>query len=423
MTANERRRYAFAAWTLCALTVAVASARLVLAIVDPASSDDASAPQVPGGGVPVATFEMVVLVVIAVTGAVVAARQPRNPIGWIFEAIAFFLGVLILTSHVYWAVALGESEPSTAAVIIAWLATWIWIPAMLPALTLLSLYFPTGRPPTPRWRWIEWLVFGAGPLMFLGTAFAPGEFEDYTVANPFAPEGALGETLAVTGWVGFAMMGVAGLGSATSLVVRFRRSADIERQQIKWVVVAVLLFAVIFVVPTEDFFGNDVGFSGLLLGLMIIAIAVAISILRYRLYDIDVVINKAVVFAALAGFITAVYTGVVVGLGRLLPVGQDNLGLAIMATALIAVAFEPVRVRVQHWANRMVYGRRATPYETLAAMTGRSAMPPTPVPHSARRHTCSPKAPGPRRRSCGSPSEGSWCRGRRPATRPPPRCR
>jgi signal transduction histidine kinase len=370
-TAEPSRHAGTAAWTLCALSVAVAAGRLALAIADPASSDASSAPQVPGGGVPVAAFEMVALTVIAVVGAVVASRQPRNPIGWIFGVIALFLGLLILFSHVYWSVALGQAEPSVGATVIAWIATWIWIPPMLLAMTLLPLYFPTGRPPTPRWRWVEWLVAAAGPSLFVGTAFVPGEFEDYAVDNPFAPGGLLGEVLLVTGWVGFAMMMTAGLGAAASLVVRFRRSVDVERQQIKWVVSTVVLFVVIFVTPTEDIAGNDVGFASLLLGLMIIAIGVAVSILRYRLYDIDVVINKAVVFVALAGFITAVYAAVVVGLGRLLPVGQGNLGLAIAATALVAVAFEPVRVRVQHWANRLVYGNRATPYETLAAMTGK----------------------------------------------------
>ncbi len=371
MTSGASSRAGIAAWTLFALSVVVASGRLVLAIADPASSDAASAPQVPGGGVPVAAFEMVALMVIALVGAVVASRQPRNPIGWIFGVIAFFLGVLILFSHVYWSVVLGQAEPSVGATVIAWIATWIWIPPMLLAMTLLPLYFPTGRPPTPRWRWVEWLVAAAGPALFVGTAFVPGEFADYTVDNPFAPGGLLGEVLLVTGWVGFATMMVAGLGAAVSLVVRFRRSVDVERQQIKWVVSAVVLFIVIFVTPTEDIFNNDVGFASLLLGLMIIAIAVAVSMLRYRLYDIDVVINKAVVFALLAGFITAVYVAVVVGLGRLLPLGEGNLGLAIAATALVAVAFEPVRLRVQHWANRLVYGKRATPYETLAAMTGK----------------------------------------------------
>ena len=297
MTTAETSRHAgTAAWTLCALAVAVAAGRLALAVADPASSDATSAPQVPGGGVPVAAFEMVALTVIAVVGAVVASRQPRNPIGWIFGVIALFLGLLILFSHVYWSVALGQAEPSEGATVIAWIATWIWIPPMLLAMTLLPLYFPTGRPPTPRWRWVEWLVAAAGPSLFVGTAFVPGEFADYAVDNPFAPGGLLGDVLFTTGWVGFASMMAAGLGAAASLVVRFRRSVDVERQQIKWVVSAVVLFVVIFVMPTEDVAGNDVGFASLLLGLMIIAIAVAVSILRYRLYDIDVVINKAVVF-------------------------------------------------------------------------------------------------------------------------------
>ncbi|MDQ3708027.1 MAG: sensor histidine kinase, partial [Actinomycetota bacterium] len=105
--------------------------------------------------------------------------------------------------------------------------------------------------------------------------------------------------------------------------------------------------------------------------LVIIPAAITVAVLRYRLYDIDLVINKTVVFVVLGAFITGVYAVIVVGVGRLLPIGAGNLGLAIAATAVVAVAFEPVRVRVQHWANRLVYGQRATPYEALAAMTAK----------------------------------------------------
>jgi signal transduction histidine kinase len=124
-----------------------------------------------------------------------------------------------------------------------------------------------------------------------------------------------------------------------------------------------------------------------LLPLIAVPAAITVAVLRFRLYDIDIVINKTVVFVALAGFITAVYAGIVVGLGRLLPIGEGNLWLAILATALVAVAFEPVRLRVQHWANRLVYGRRATPYEALAAMTaslGDSADPVAALAEAAR---------------------------------------
>jgi len=306
----------------------------------------------------------------------VASRQPRNPIGWILSSIALWVGVVIVVSDLYWTLAFGDPTPSGLAVFCAWVASWIWIPAMLPALMLFPLYFPTGRPPSPQWRWLEWVFVAAVVTVFIGTAFAPGMleevYEEYPVANPVGPDGLLGDVVKLINVLGSGFMALGILTAPIALVVRFRRSVDIERQQIKWVTSAAVLFPFLFLLPTdEEVTGDDVGFALLLLGLLIIAIAVAISVFRYRLYDIDVVINKAVVFVALAGFITAVYAAVVVGLGRLLPLGEGNLGLAIAATALVAVAFEPVRLRVQHWANRLVYGKRATPYETLAAMTGK----------------------------------------------------
>lgn len=365
------RGSAVAAWTLCALSVTVVAGRVVLAIVDPASSDASTAKGVPGGGVPVAVFEAITLVLIAVIGAVVASKRPRNPIGWIFGAIAFFLGLNTLLAHVYWAIALADPA-ATGLPFVAWLFSWVWIGATLPALTLLPLYFPTGRPPGARWRWVERAVFLAAPALFVGTAFIPGPIEETPeVDNPYAFEGPLGATFVVFGWVGFGLMLLSMVASVASLVVRFRHAQDVERQQIKWVATAFIMFIILFVAPIDNVAGDDIGFLSILVGLLVVAAAVAVSILRYRLYDIDVVINKAVVFAVLAAFITAVYAGVVVGLGRLLPVDQDDLGLAILATALVAVAFEPVRARVQHLANRLVYGRRATPYEALAAMTGR----------------------------------------------------
>jgi len=364
-------RAAWLAWAACAFTLAVAGARLALAIVDPASSDATSAPGVPGGGVPVAVFEALVLTALAVTGAMVAYRRHRNPVGWILCAIPVSLGLLILSSHVYWSLALRQVEPNSAAQFAAWLASWIWIPAMIPALTLFPLVFPSGRPPTRGWQWVQWVALAACPAVFVGTAFAPGLFEDYPVANPLGADGAPGVVVEAIGLLGFGLMLVATLAAAASLVVRFRRSRGEERQQVKWVAAAAVLFLVIFLTPTDNFAGENVGFATLLVGLLVVACAVATSVLRYRLYDIDIVINKSLVFVALAAFITAVYAAIVVGLGRLLPIGENNLGLAVAATALVAVAFEPVRGRVQHWANRLVYGRRATPYEALAAMTAR----------------------------------------------------
>jgi signal transduction histidine kinase len=120
---------------------------------------------------------------------------------------------------------------------------------------------------------------------------------------------------------------------------------------------------------------GDIGFFVLVVLLLLgVPIAVAVAILKYRLYDIDVVVRKTVVFGGLAGFITLVYVGIVVGVGALLGRGDEpNVGLSIAATAIVAVAFQPVRERVQRFASRLVYGRRATPYEVLARLSERAA--------------------------------------------------
>ena len=240
------------------------------------------------------------------------------------------LGLLILSSHVYWALALDHPEGSDAAALVAWLASWIWIPAMIPALTLFPLLFPSGRLLTPRWRPIVWVAIAACPAVFIGTAFAPGQFEDYPVENPLGAEGALEVPVQVIGGLGFALMLVAMIASAASLVIRFRRSHGEERQQLKWVTAAFVLFVVIFVTPTDKIAGDDVGFASLLLGLLIIAAAVAVAMLRYRLYDIDVVINRALVYGALTAILAGVYIGSVLLLQLVLrPLTEDsNLAIA-----------------------------------------------------------------------------------------------
>ena len=148
------------------------------------------------------------------------------------------------------------------------------------------------------------------------------------------------------------------VGGASSLILRFRRAQGQERQQIKWLAsagaVAAVVVPVMFVV--YDLVGDLVANTTIMATVLTLPLAAGVAILKYRLYDIDVVINKSVVLVVLVGFITAVYAVIVVGLGSLLPVGDGNLGLAIVATALVAVVFEPVRLRVQHWANRLVYG-------------------------------------------------------------------
>jgi signal transduction histidine kinase len=146
-------------------------------------------------------------------------------------------------------------------------------------------------------------------------------------------------------------------------VVRYRRGNGLQRHQLRWFLFALVLAAIPFLLNNNSFLSNLL----LVLFVPLLPISIAIAVLRYRLYDIDVVINRALVYGALAVFITAVYVGIVVGIGRLVGSGnRPSLALSILATAVVAVAFQPVRERVQRFANRLVYGLRATPYEVMA---------------------------------------------------------
>ena len=168
------------------------------------------------------------------------------------------------------------------------------------------------------------------------------------------------------------------LVAAFAAIRRYRRSTSVERQQLKWLAYAgaVIFVGVIVLITSRQQVGQvltalDIILLGTLVG---IPAAAGIAILKYHLYDIDIVINKTLLFGAMAAFITLVYVAIVVGIGNLLgQSGKPNLGLSILATAIVAVAFQPVRERVQRLANQLVYGRRATPYEVLSQFSGRIA--------------------------------------------------
>jgi signal transduction histidine kinase len=167
------------------------------------------------------------------------------------------------------------------------------------------------------------------------------------------------------------------LGAVVSLGLRYRRSEGEERLQLKWVVAAGVFFALtVLTVMVVSGNAKADGWVEVLLsfGLMSIPIAMGIAILKYRLYDIDVVISRSLTYGVLAVFIGVVYVWIVVGIGEILGQGDSaNVGLSILATALVAFAFQPVRRRVERWANRLVYGERATPYEVLARFSQRAA--------------------------------------------------
>jgi signal transduction histidine kinase len=307
----------------------------------------------------------------ALMGGLLALRRPENPIGWIFIAAALLSGVQVLAQE-YTVFALAEGNVRGAR-ISNWIDGFIWVPISGSVAIFVTVLFPTGRLPSRRWRWVPWI--GALGILLFTAAFTVSTETDFGLRNPFfelspdvlGPLFGLGSSLYLIGV----------MGSLASLVVRFRRSQGDQRLQLRWFATAVglltlfltLAFIGEFLTPDLEGFKRTVA-AGAILSFVAIPIATGVAVLKYRLYDIDIVINRAVVVGALGVFITAVYVGIVVGVGTLVGRG-GGIVLPGVAAAVVAVAFQPARRRAQHLANRLVYGERATPFEVLTAFSER----------------------------------------------------
>jgi signal transduction histidine kinase len=358
------------AWSLWAAAAALGAAELVFSVLNRDTNIDGNA-----GPFLDALFALVTMVLVTV-GALVASRRPQNPLGWIF-VVAGVLWSLVGFAEGYGLYSL-YTDPGAlpGGEVMAWVTQWAFIPSLFGTPALLFLLFPDGHPPSGRWRPVVWLVGLTTGAAALDAAVSPGGFDApfKSVVNPFAVEG--GAALPVLATFGWAGMVASVLVAAVSMVVRLRRSRGLERQQLKWVASAAALFALACLVGVSSYYAGQDTFGSLIivLAFMTIPIVSGYAIMRHRLYDVDLVINRAVMFGALAVFITAVYVGIVVGVSALLGrAGNPNIALSILGTAIVAVAFQPARVRAQHLANRLVYGKRATPYEVLAEFSEQAA--------------------------------------------------
>ena len=309
----------------------------------------------------------------ALMGGLLAQRRPGNPIGWIFLVASFLSGVQVLAQQ-YTVFALAGDNVQGAR-IANWIDGMIWVPITGSVAIFVTLLFPTGRLPSRRWRWVLW-TGAVGILLFTG-AFAVSTETELGLRNPFFNLGQ--DMLGPLFGIGSSLYLVAVLAALASLVVRFRRARGDERQQIRWFATAVVLVAFFI---TLSFVGEFLlrelvvfkraAAVGALLSFIAIPVATGVAVLKYRLYDIDIVINRAVVVAVLGAFITAVYVGIVVGVGTLLG-RAGGIVLPGVAAAAVALAFQPARRWAQHVANRLVYGERATPFEVLTAFSERVA--------------------------------------------------
>jgi hypothetical protein len=321
-----------------------------------------------------------------IVGALIASRRPENPIGWICLVAGLFWTLIALDDQ-YTAYGLATTGvvPFPAAVVA--LSQWLWVPPVGLLSIYLILFFPDGRLPSRRWRPLAWFSGAVMVLVSLAIALAPGPLPDLGgVRNPFGLEGY--PWIADATNVIPALLPLCTLASALSLVLRYRRSGSEQREQIKWIAFAgsfVGLMSLITVVSTLIFapeFADSTGTQPLWLGVLQdvellsfagIPVAVGIAVLRYRLYDIDVIINRTLVYGSLTATLIALYFGGIVVLQRLfvLLTGQQSTLAVVASTLLIAALFNPLRRRIQSFIDRRFYRRKYDARKTLEAFTAK----------------------------------------------------
>jgi len=362
------------AWSLCILCMALAAAGPILGLANGRTAREIFVDE---GIVTIATL----VVTFAVVGALVASHRPRNPIGWIFCAAALLQG--LSNSGYEYAIYALLTDPGSLPLgaEVSWLGQWIWAPGLGLILVFLPLLFPDGRPPTRRWRPVAWL--GA---LSIGMIMAPAMVILWPERGPalVRPEGAAEEgtshvLFVVVEFAGFPLMLLAGLAAVVSLFVRFHRARGDERQQIKWFASAAAL-ALVFIFVVEGRlvraesgpFEVIVALSGLLV-VPTIPIATGIAILRHRLYDIDTIINRALVYGTLTASLALFYLGSVVGLQyvfRVLTGGGSQL-VIVASTLAIAALFSPLRRRIQSFVDRGFYRQKYDAAQVMAAFSSK----------------------------------------------------
>ena len=317
-------------------------------------------------------FIWAIALTFAGVGALIASRHADNAIGWIFlwAAVSAGIGYCAGAYAEHW-LDTGDG-PALLGKTAAAYTSVSWIPWILVPSTFLLLLFPDGHLLSPRWRWVAWCAAGGLALGFVTQGLRPGPLEDYPeVTNPYGVDGLVVDLL-----TGFAVLlvvvGIA--GSSASLILRFRRARGEERQQMKWIAFAgavaglcVIVFTVVY-----DAVGENVANSGIMAGVLCLPLAAGLAILRYRLYDIDVVINRTLVYGALTATLALAYLGFVLLLQLLLNGITGDSGLAVAGSTLaVAALVRPARARIQAVVDRHFFRRKYDATQTLEEFSAR----------------------------------------------------
>ena len=360
------------AWSLVALSVALLLGGAALDLVT-----GSAVPGLPSGGETddsSVISDLVLLLTFSVVGAIIASRHPSNTIGWLFCSVGMTIGLNSFVGDYaeFWlASGFGMSSLGEAA---AWFSSWLWTLLVYVPTSFLLLLFPDGRLPSPRWRPVAWGIALGTAGGVVGYALRAGPLEDFPqIANPY------GVDSPVVGMVGVAGALVAGgsmVASAVSLIVRMRRAGSEQRQQIKWLAYGgAVVVGTIFVGGLVILWSVPVSIVIMSVALLGLPVFTGIAIVRYHLYDIDILINRTLVYGSLTLMLALVYFGGVTAtqaLFQTLTGQQQQPQLAVVvSTLVIAALFNPSRRRIQSFIDRRYYRRKYDAAKTLEAFSAR----------------------------------------------------
>ncbi len=362
----NRSKASLLAWTLFAIVTAIALFSMAADLANRPADDN--------------LFKVVedllwslVGVEFAFLAALIISRQPGNVIGWLMMGpVAMLVMDFIIRTYLE-QFPTAPAEPTIPLLLAVYFSNVGWLLLIFPLLFIMLL-FPDGRPLSPRWRWILRAGLGMGAFFFLWSLFSPAfsltELGDWTIANPIGFLPADIESLLLVVW-SVAMVALALLCAAAPFV-RYRRAIGVQREQIKWLFYACGLFALVYL-PGFGLGGTDTLLANawgvlLALGIMAIPAAIAIAITRYRLYDIDVIIRKTLVYGVLTGLLALVYLGTVVLLQSVFEAlsGQQSAISIVISTLIIAALFAPLRRRVQVVIDRRFFRQKYDAQQVLA---------------------------------------------------------
>jgi hypothetical protein len=308
------------------------------------------------------------LLAFPIAGMLLVRRSPENVIGWLFCVAGPLFGLMIGSQTYVENYILAEGVTGGFADFTLWVAVWTGPIAYSLITAFLLLLFPTGRLLSRRWRAVAFLTAGSVTLLVVGSMLAR-ELDDYEqLENPYAIGGAFEKILEAARGIGWILLSLSVLAAGISLIVRFRRSKGVERQQLKWMAFAASL---LFVSQLSWFVSEAL--AQVLTGLSFLAlpIAVCIAILRYRLYDIDLIINRTLVYGALTALLAMAYFALVVTLQNAIPGAGDSEVTVAGSTLAVAALFRPLRARLQAFIDRRFYRRKFDAQRTLDAFTVR----------------------------------------------------